>query len=311
MSQPYNTFGPQPSAAAAPFPSPPQPISADALLPAKRYRLNVVAVFVNVALPWAAFCAIFAALSFKLHWLSPNLAWASVALGLKCALSAGVLGYRARQQRADPTWYTFCAIALLVASGLAAVAGAKNFGYNLEPYYMVQDMNAYPAVNPAREKGQQLMDAGRVYFAEGTALDMEMATVFRNVDLYCAVPIVNGKEEPDSYDFWAVGMNCCSADSVDFRCGEFDNPHARAGLRLMRDEERPFYRLAVQQAEAAYNIKATHPLFFTWIQDPVAEIEEFRRDGFKYFLIGIFSHFVFNLVCVGLAAFTFGKVGYY
>ena len=37
----------------------------------------------------------------------------------------------------------------------------------MQPFYDVENLNTYPSVNPAREKGQQLMDAGRVYFADG------------------------------------------------------------------------------------------------------------------------------------------------
>ena len=37
-----------------------------------------------------------------------------------------------------------------------------------------------------------------------------------------------------SYDFWAVGINCCNQgrDGL-FRCGEYANIHARSGLRYM------------------------------------------------------------------------------
>ena len=38
--------------------------------------------------------------------------------------------------------------------------------------------------------------------------------------------------------------------------GEYNNPGAHSGLRLLDDEQRPFYRLAVEQAEAAYSLKA-------------------------------------------------------
>merc|ERR1719502_2180472 len=69
-----------------------------------------------------------------------------------------------------------------------------------------------------------------------------------NLDLYCVAPIVKGNAQLTSYDFWAVGVNCCSGAQSDFRCGEYTNPHSKSGLRLMKDDQRPFYRLAVQQS---------------------------------------------------------------
>merc|ERR1719386_401121 len=121
---------------------------------------------------------------------------------------------------------------------------------------------------------------------------------FRNDDIYCAAPITKGTEVLASYDFWAVGMNCCSGNSADFHCKEFANPHARAGLRMMRDDRRAFYRLAVQQAEATYNIRATHPLFFEWMQDPTEHMNSYREAGLEFYLVGMFTHFVFNIFCV-------------
>merc|ERR1719408_1104993 len=132
---------------------------------------------------------------------------------------------------------------------------------------------------------------------------------FKNLEIYCVAPIVAGKEVLPTYDFWAVGVNCCSGNRADFHCGEFNNAHAGAGLRLMRDDQRSFYRLAVQQAEAAYNIRADHPLFFYWMQDPVAEVAAWMDEGYKWFLLGIFSHFLLQLVLVIIACLAFSKLG--
>lgn len=277
--------------------------------PGKRRRMNLLAICTNLFVPWFCFCGIYSLMSFNVHYSAPGAAKASVILGLGSAAMAGFLGSRAKQRDSDPAWYNYAAISLLVASILAGIFGDLNYWYNMHTFYDLENLNTYPSVSPIREKGQQLMDAGRIYFADGTGLDMEKTIAFKNDDLYCVAPITNGKAQLASYDFWAVGINCCSGVSSDFRCGEYNNPHARSGLRLMRDDQRPFFRLAVQQAEAAYNIKSTHPLFFYWLQDPIAEMNSYRDDGFKYFLLGILAYFGFNAFCVACAVVGFSKIG--
>lgn len=283
--------------------------SASVFTPGKRRRMNLVAICLNIFLPWFMFSSLYAAMSFSFHYQRPAVTWLLVFLGVCVVFLAGLMAVQARKKDRDPMWYTFATIALALAVVLAVILGDMNFSYNMQPFYDIENLNTYPSVNPAREKGQQLMDAGRVYFADGAMLDMRKAMGFKNLDLFCVTPIVHGEDQLASYDFWAVGINCCSGVSADFRCGEFNNPHARSGLRLMRDDQRPFFRLAVQQAEAAYNIKATHPLFFYWMQDPVAEMNAYRDDGFKYYLLGIFTHFAFNLFCVVIAVVGFSKIG--
>jgi len=280
--------------------------------PGKRARLNVIPICLNIFLPWCIFTFVFALLSSKFHYHQPTICWIlSLAVGFLPALICGYCAVAAKARDRDPMWYTFSTLSFFVAACLACVFGDMNYWMNMQPYYDVDNLNTYPSINPAHEKGQQMMDAGRVYFADGTVLDQMKAMAFKNLDLYCVAPIVNGDNQLASYDFWAVGINCCSGVSSDFRCGEFNNPHARSGLRLMRDDQRPFFRLAVQQAEAAYNLKATHPLFFYWMQDPVAEMNSYRDDGFKYYLLGIFTHFAFNLFCVVCAVVGFSKIGRY
>lgn len=281
-------------------------------MPGKRRRMNLLAICTNLFMPWFLFCGIYALMSFNVHYTAAAAAKASVIFGFALTATVGYLGYQAKKSDNDPVWYHFATLALLVATVTAGIFGDMNYWYNMHTFYDLENLNTYPSVSPAREKGQQLMDAGRVYFADGSVLDPKKAIAFKNDDLYCVAPITNGgNKNLDSYDFWAVGINCCSGVSSDFRCGEFNNPHARAGLRLMRDEQRPFFRLAVQQAEAAYNIKSTHPLFFYWLQDPIAEMNSYRDDGFKYFLLGMFAHFGFNAFCVACAVVGFSKIGRY
>lgn len=277
--------------------------------PMKRKKMNLVAISLNILTPWFVFCAVMGAKSFD--YTSSLLGWAFVVLGFGVAALAGILAWRSqRTEGDDPKWYTFAALAMFVAVVLASILGSVNYLYNMGPFYDLQNLNVYPSVSVDVDKGQQMMDAGRVYFEAGTTLDTTKAMAFQNQDTYCVTPIVAPQGDVmTSYDFWAVGVNCCPGKKPEFQCGEYRNKDARAGVRLMREDQRPFFRLAVQQAEAAFNLKSEHPLFFTWMQDPVAAMNIGKQAGYKFFLMSIFGHFTFNLFCVACAVVGFSRMG--
>lgn len=278
--------------------------------PAKRRSINLWAICVNIFLPWILFSTLYSIQSFNFHYTHPITTWVILLASFIFPIVAGFWGYQNFKREHDfPAWYVFSAIAFFVAVCLAMLCGDINFWYNMQPYFDMQNLNTYPAVNPSVERGAQLMDSGRVYFTGGTHLNLKFSMGFKNSEMYCVAPIVSGNERLSTYDFWAVGTNCCNGISSDFRCGDFNNPHARSGLRLMNEEQRPFYRLAVQQAEAAYNLNARHPIFFHWMQDPVAEVNAYRDDGYKYYLMGVVTYFACNLFCVICAVVGFSKIG--
>lgn len=315
MSNPYSTFGNTAAGymsgvggqsykgALADAPS-------DSVLPpTKRRRMNLMAVFANAIAPWVAFIAVFAAKSFFLRYTNPMLVFWIMMLGFGLSGLSAFFALRSQQRERDPSWYMFFAAMLFLAVQLASVGGDMIYRIFMEPAYDFANLNSYSKIDPATQKGQQLMDAGRVTFTDTSGIDMRKSMGFKNIDTYCVAPIVSGEDQLASYDFWAVGVNCCSSASAEFQCGEFNNPNAHAGLRLMREDQRPFFRLAVQQAEAAYNIRSAHPIFLTWMQDPVAEVDGWRSQGFKYFALGVMGHFGLNLFFVACAIVGFSKLG--
>lgn len=278
--------------------------------PGKRRRINLVAACLNLWAPCALFMSLYCALSFKFHYQNPVWARLLIVIYFGIAITICVYtAYKRRKKEREGVWLAYTSISCVISVIAATVAGCLNFTYNQLPYYEINSLNTYPNVNPAGDWGQELMDAGRAYFADGSGLDMKKTIGFKNTDVFCVAPIVVGDTKMSHYDFWAVGKNCCSGVSSDFRCGQFNNPHARSGLRMVWDEDRPFYRLAVQQAEAVYNIQSPHPLFFYWIQDPVAEMAGYVEAGWRYYLLGCATHFALNLFAVLACTVIFSKIG--
>jgi len=282
-----------------------------------RKRLNAVPMIVNVLVPWLVFCVVFALVSFSVHYNSPATCWGCIALVF--FLSVGTSGLlfqmaRVRQEREtadeyEPMWYGFVCITCLLAIVLGIILGFHNYDLRMDKVYSFSNLATYRDVDPASYVGQQLVDAGRVQFNNNTYLDISKSMGFKDSDVYCVAPIVSDKTSSQSYqDFWAVGKNCCSGVSADYHCAGFDDSRNRGGLRLMDDASRPFYRLAVQQAEATYKIKTHKPLFFVWGEDPIKYTDNLQSSAHQMYVAGIAAAFCVQLFLVATATLVFSKI---
>jgi len=294
--------------------------SSSPFTPGRRFVLNVTGIFLNVILPWFVFTVVLYMVSFKYHYVNANAMWATVTGVAVLAIFIPFGLWIAERNSYEPNWYKFTAGVMALAVGSAIGIGYANYWYNTMIFYDWQRLKIYPSVDPSKEFGQNLMDAGTVYFSEGSAIDVGKGWHFMSdqawhgIHNYCVAPIVKGAPLTGTYDFWAIGKDCCSSSSSDFRCGEFDNGLARSGLRLLDDISRPFYELAVKQAVAQYSygeskITANHPIFFEWVQDPLAHVTKYMDWGNNIFLVSCVGFLAFQACLVAITTFCFAQIG--
>uniref|UniRef100_A0A7S4RKJ3 Uncharacterized protein n=1 Tax=Alexandrium monilatum TaxID=311494 RepID=A0A7S4RKJ3_9DINO len=271
-----------------------------------RHSINLCALTQAMMVPWLMFVIICAVLTFSLPlralWL------VLVVLLVVRVVSTAFDAWRGRSQKHGYRFWLlalFMLVTALAASIAGIVVGMQNSAMR-GPYDIFTSMGMYFDVDPDEPRiSYQIADAGRVFFLPGARVETQMAKGFRSGSTYCVAPVSLGRTRPRAtYAFWAVGVDCCpgSGSDIEFRCGDVSNPRAYAGMRLMDEGQRPFFRLAVQQAEATYKIRAPHPIFLHWVQDPIAEIHAYQDEGCKNFLLSICSFFVFQLFAV--AAFA-------
>lgn len=298
----------------------------DHLLGKKRRVVNWIPVLLAIFLPWFLFLIVYRSVFARLHYNKPEVSLL-VVLGafLVCiyvTYKAYKIHIKASSQHihhqeklyASGTvfFWKYQAVAFWVATLAAWLIGDLNFWFYMHPFYDIEHLASYVNVDPSQAKfpngqvvptrGRRYLDAGIVYFNDDVVLDQSKAMSFRNGDLYCVAPLVSKNCKKNcGYDFWAVGLNCCSDSAADFRCGEYSNPNARQGLRLMRDDQRPMYRLAVLEAEGVHKISSSHPLFFYWMEDPVSEIKSFQERGYSMYLTWMFIFFFGNTAAVAIA----------
>lgn len=277
-----------------------------------RRRMNVLPILTSVILPWLLFTGVAAAIAFDLHYHHPAIMYVFVGAAALVIFIVGAAALRERSRKnaeREPYWWMFLFISMSLAFTAACVAGAFIYRHYMLGYFESQNLSTYSDIYPNRVSGKQVMDAGSIVFVNGSFVDVKKSMGFKNVDIFCVAPIALAGNMSESYDYWAVGKNCCGGNQADFHCGGFNDATARSGVRLMYDWDRPYYRLAVQQAEATYKITAAHPLFFEWTHDVAEKTDGWNEEGHELFLVLILSFFILHFFIVMCATLAFTKLG--
>lgn len=274
--------------------------------------MNILPMFLNIFIPWSVYIYCFSLSSFYLMYAHPFVAWSCISLIFVLWLAFVLIAYCARKYDPDPTWFTFFSVLMFTCAIWGILAGLDNLKTNEAPYYTVKEMTHKKAINPSYTSGEDVMDAGVIEFEVGTSFDPGKTWHFKDGELYCAAPIISSQNQVplrQTYDFWAVGKNCCAPGASDFRCGSWGSSTAHYGLRTVDEGDLNYYRLAVQQAEALYGIMAPHPIFLKWSEDPAREVLSWHAQGFKNFLVFGATNLVFCIFCVAMASARFAFLG--
>merc|ERR1719359_923750 len=251
---------------------------------------DTLAITVSFALPVVIFAAVWILVSYDWHYRYAVFDAILVIAIFGVVAFIGFTAIKRMLQNADgatdhfAVWAATLFIGVLLAYFGALTFGWRNYGNNMQPYYEYKELNSYTDVDAGAMEGKAFMDAGAITFEKGTHLDFTKSAGFMNLDMYCVAPIVSSGAAPAAYDFWAIGLNCCTGAAQNFACGQAANSEtARGGLRLMSDTQLPFYKMAVTQAETKYGIKSSHPIFFYWVEDTSAAMETYQGTGWRAF----------------------------
>lgn len=211
----------------------------------------------------------------------------------------------------DLWWHAFL-LATICAYWVLGIGLGSHNRASAGKYFDYVSMGTYMEVDPLLATGQLLQDAGRILFEPGARVDLSRAVGFKNTRLYCVAPVtMTNSTGAQAHDFWVVGVDCCSGGSgpsTNFRCGEIWNPRASSALRVLEEgDTRGYWRLAVQEAEAAFKIRAEHPLFLDWMQDPVHEVNSSWQNAKHALLVQCMTVATVQFLLVLAAVVALGK----
>jgi hypothetical protein len=276
-----------------------------------RRQLNCVAILLALLVPFGLFAFTFYLMSFEPFYKHAGTAVWFVLLAFFFVLVIGALSTQAKRTEmlsGQATWHSFIFMTGLLACLLGSGLGVLNMRENAFRYYDYISLRKATDVDPTSWRGQAMLDAGEIDFVAGSKVDTNYTSLWKHGRTYCVAPLVfgDGKTLLANYDFWSVGVDCCSAKANDFSCGDLD-PSAPAGLRVMDNSEIQGYRLAVEQATAHYNIQSQRPIFLNMMKQPYTQIRSYWENAKEFAIWAHVLYFILQGAAVLLQAASFGK----
>jgi hypothetical protein len=262
-----------------------------------RYKLNGVSLMQSLFGPWLLFVSTLWLLSSWMRYYHPhecNFLVVCLLIGVLLLLAKswrqGQLDERRWQAgggQPQATWLAFLAVSCTLAFLAAVVLGEYSYDVYVQPFFAYKDLSVVKNVDPRITSGTQFMDASIVLFKNGSFVDVKKSLAYKYGSEYCVAPIAWGPTPFASYEFWAVGKDCCNPYGGAFWCGgAVGSATAHAGVRVMDDALISQYRLAVQQAQAQYkDFTSQHPLFVTWTEDPTDDTNALRKDNPEHYVL--------------------------
>lgn len=250
--------------------------------------------FLHLVAPPCIFLCVTALLSFHVHFQLGLGTWLLALVSLWPYQLARKSEARALEFRLDRTWPRLSQLLFLVAAVAGMLFGGLNYIYYAWPSYSLDGLRTYSDLDATDVSSQRVMDAGRVTFAAHSHLLTDLAMSYTEGETYCVAPITTMQgmaqdTRPGRFELWAAGVGCCSPGQSNFHCGDFDKPNARSGLRVVDETQLRYFKLAVQQAEAAYHLEVGQPMFFTWLEDADRSLGNYFHLSFKMFNLNIMS----------------------
>jgi len=268
----------------------------------EKMTLSLPLVICCAALPLIFYSVTFYILVSSIRYSASVAAYLIVAFIFLAVVGVGAAAVMARST-SDRQWIGLMCVLSFAGSFAAVILAERSYMQLMQPYYALQQLNVYENVNPSSAQGNQFMDFGILNFVASASIDKKFNMSFKNRDVHCVAPITSGSS-PDSYEFWAVGINCCSDG---FQCGDWKSALAHSGLRITDETQRQWYELATRQAASKYNISVRHPVFFEWVQNPAEQIESLPGMVVYRFLRGLFLLGCVDLCFVFVSVLPFVK----